>query len=237
MKFLFFFLLLSSFSHGSEVDYSIFSSQEELFAYEKSRLQDESLEGEALAQAYLDIGESYLFNGDYELALEHLFFGYKIAQNCEKESKELLSRGLFGIAVTYANLNRVEESYFAIQTMGAQLRSYHCSDCYNQEDQNDVFLIGSEDFSIFGPDKLPIRDCIERAQGVAKAANELISLVTRVDSQFFLRRGIDALENGAIECCLKGGIWKACLRPIAIKYHNWNQKWKVFNIPPDPAWD
>lgn len=48
---------------------------------------------------------------------------------------------------------------------------------------------------------------------------------------------IAILQHRALECYAAGGLWKACVGPLAEKWQAWNHKWKVLHIPPDPAWD
>lgn len=234
MKFLLFFLLLSAGVHAFEMDYSHFSTPEELIVYEKNRLQESTLEGEALAEAYMDLGESYLLSEQYELALEHLSAGYEIAQNCIERKEHLPSRALFGLAITYANLDRLEESYFAIETMEMQLRRSYCQGC---EEVGHIILMGLEEPPILGADTVSIKECMDRVRGTINRANELISFVKRAEVQFILRNIIADLGDRSIRCCQSGGVWKACLRPLVNKWYKWNEKWRLFGIPPDPAWD
>jgi hypothetical protein len=78
MKVFLLFLLFYSNCYGFEVDYSLFSTSEELLFYEKTRLEECGLKNEELGEAYIDLGESYLFAEKYELALEHLAIGYTL---------------------------------------------------------------------------------------------------------------------------------------------------------------
>lgn len=65
----------------------------------------------------------------------------------------------------------------------------------------------------------------------------ILAQVKSPATQLVLRRVIDDLANQARQCCWRGGVWKGCIQKLANKFHIWNQKWKAFGIPPDPAWD
>ncbi len=230
MKLILFFMFISSSIYAFKVDYSQFSTPEELIAYEKSKIEEGGLESDELAEAYIDLGESYLFNDQYELGLEYLSIGYEISQNSPKKQKETFPRVLFGLAVIYANLNQMEESYFMLESIQTELQKYNCK-------ENHAFLTQVNNTPILGPDKISTRECVTRAANTADSARGLISLVPRKEVRFLLQTLIKGLENSAIDCCYAGGVWKACLQPIVNKWHLWNEKWKVFKIPPDPAWD
>lgn len=71
--------------------------------------------------------------------------------------------------------------------------------------------------------------------GVALA--QLINALPKNAAKIALGSIIAILEQKALDCCVAGGLWKACVGPLAEKFNNWNQKWKVLRIPPDPAFD
>lgn len=82
-----------------------------------------------------------------------------------------------------------------------------------------------------------MKECLERVGNTVSMSKKLIAFVKRKEVVFLLTTLIDGLEERASRCCRAGGLWKACLQPLVNKWHLWNQKWKVFGIPPDPAWD
>ena len=94
----------------------------------------------------------------------------------------------------------------------------------------------TEDVPIYGPDKISVRDCIDFVNNTVALAQVLIDIVPSAPVRGSLTLMIRSLSNQAISCCRKGGIWKSCVQPLMNKYHLWNQKWKVFGIPPDPSW-
>ncbi len=217
-----------------EIDYSSFFSPEEVIAYEESRVQDSELEGMDLADAYIDLGESYLLCGHYEKALYNLGVGAELARDCQLE--RTFPRAFLGLAITYANMGLMEEFYAAVKVMQAELETGYCLDCQKARDSAyRIELTYSSE--ILGPDKISIQDCIDRVQGTADSANELISFVRRPEVQFILRGVIRDLRDRALHCCRAGGLWKACLQPLTNKWAKWNEKWKLFGIPPDPSWD
>jgi tetratricopeptide (TPR) repeat protein len=204
--------------------------------YEKSRVEEAELKGQDLAEAYVDLGESYLLNEQYELALESLSLGYEIAQNYVDREKSMFPRALIGLAITYANLGRLEEAYFVIENMENQLKKLYCRDCRIEEEES-YLLIDSEAPPLIGPDRISIGECVNRVVGTARRSRELISFVKKPEVQFILNNIIGDLEDRANRCCHAGGVWKACLGPLVNKWYKWNEKWKLFKIPPDPAWD
>ena len=101
----------------------------------------------------------------------------------------------------------------------------------------DVRLCKGEEY-VIGPEKEPYSGwCKQTVQTTASALSDLITFVLRVEVQLILRKLIDGLAVEGLKCCAKGGVWKSCVGPLAKKLHIWNQKWKCFGIPPDPAWD
>jgi hypothetical protein len=89
---------------------------------------------------------------------------------------------------------------------------------------------------IYGPDQVSVKDCIDFINNTIDLAKLLIS---KSPSSFrgILTFTIEQLGRQARNCCLSGGLWKGCVQTLCNKYHQWNQKWKLFGIPPDPAWD
>ena len=101
MRFLIVFMMLVRFCSALEIDYSAFSSPEEVIMYEEFQVQAGGLEGRALADAYIDLGESYLLYGNYEKALHNLNIGAELAQDYQLKEEGLFFRALLGLAITY----------------------------------------------------------------------------------------------------------------------------------------
>ena len=202
------------------------------------------------ADSYINRAESYLLCQKYELALDDLQIGYQLLQGI-KDNPTLLFRSLFGLAVVYANIDNLDEFYAVYKSMQELLHAHKCAGC--SEKHSSCYMMKSEEFPnlisshesekfltsdqpILGPDRISIEDCIERAQGTANCAKVIIGF-SKTRAQFILNTLVDNLTDQAIQCCIAGGLWKACLQPLVNKWYQWNEKWKVLGIPPDPAWD
>lgn len=247
-------LTLSCPGFSEEKDYADFKSIEELIDYETAMISNSS-GSEALSDAHLSRGESYLISEEYAKALEDLQKGYAIATLLPNESKyPALLRSLFAQTFAFANIDMMENMQACADEMNRILDSYHCSDCsenslakthksmrhdevlslQKKTDTNLITLLASD--QIIGEDEISIGECVQRAQNTATLARALI-VKSRVAVQFALQMIIDPLERSAISCCRAGGIWKACLQPLVSKWVQWNRKWDAFRIPPDPSWD
>jgi hypothetical protein len=102
----------------------------------------------------------------------------------------------------------------------------------NEENKTD----GSE--YVLGPDKEPYPGwCHEVVINTARSLHMMIALVPRTEVRIVLSQLIECLKEEGLRCCDLGGVWKGCVGPLAKKLYIWNQKWKMFEIPPDPAWD
>lgn len=244
---LFFILsfLMNSFVFSEEINYHSFSSFDELISYETNQIANfYSGDYENLSDAYINRGESHLLAGNYELAATDLKNGYEIAELCDLEVKPvLLLRSLLGLAFSYGIMNEIEEFHLIEQEIRNLFDMLDCEKTEKRQSSNHSgFHLGYSAMAskvekpILGPDRISITDCVDTARGTARASRILI-LKAKLEVQTFLNILIDDLENRAVRCCIAGGIWKACLQPIVNKWQKWNEKWKVFGIPPDPAWD
>lgn len=99
-----------------------------------------------------------------------------------------------------------------------------------------MFYANKVDAPIFGPDKISVNDCIDLIDNTVGYCKLLICR-SPPPARATLSFVIDQIAKEGRKCCYVGGVWKGCFQPLANKYHEWNQKWKVFGIPPDPAWD
>lgn len=165
-------------------------------------------------------------------------------------SPNLIFRSLFGQALAYAYLDKVEEVECIAKTLLNIIQSMQCSDCsndfYNKITTSSrprtsgaypVLLCANNDnVPIHGPDRISIQDCIDMIENTRGYAKLLISKAP-AKVRAVLTFTIDQLADAGRKCCRAGGVWKACFQPLANKYHQWNQKWQIFGIPPDPAWD
>lgn len=228
-----------------EINYESFDSLQEVIEFETSQIsQADSNDPAMLADMYISRGESYLLGDQNDLALQDLQTGYEIAKASNSEdARPIFFRCLFGLAIANGNIGNLEEVYAIGESMKGILDSYKCACKGDNQIVNEKYLLRKQVFDattrvdILGPDRISIGECINNAQGTASRARALISFVKRVEVQFTLNILIDDLLERSINCCRAGGIWKACLQPIVDKWNQWNEKWRVFGIPPDPAWD
>jgi len=232
---------------SEEINYGMFSSFEELISYETNQiLFFHSEDFEALSNAYINRGESYLIAGNYNLAIEDLKNGYEVAELCNSDVKTALClRSLLGLVFSYGIMDEMEEFHVIEQEIRNLFGAFECRTLEKRQHLNRsgsrfgysaMTTHSSVEQPIHGPDKISIADCIDRARGTARASRILI-LRAKLEVQTFLNILIDDLEDRAVRCCIAGGLWKACLQPIVNKWQKWNEKWKVFGIPPDPTWD
>ncbi len=238
-----FILNISVFSE--EINYSMFSSFNELISYETNQIHIFYSGGfEDLSNAYLNRGESHLLAGNYNLAVEDLKNGYELAEICDPDVKPMLMlRSLLGLVFSYGIMDEMEEFHSTEQEIRNLFDTFECKKIEKRQDSNRPgFRFGysamaaNAEKPILGPDEISISECVRRARTIAGSSRILISN-SRVDVQTFLNTLISDLEERSVRCCYAGGVWKACLQPIANKWQKWNEKWNVFGIPPNPAWD
>jgi hypothetical protein len=243
-----------SVCNSKETDYSLFNSVEEIIEYETAEiLKISTNDHAALSDAYCTRGESFLLGENYELALLDFEKSYELAKFISTEDLIIvLFRPLFGLALVYGHLNLEEQFTAAISEMRAILET--CSCCDREQNTEHLFSKNHSELNfherfnyisnstkipdqpILGPDHISIRDCIDRVDATQNAAKLLI-VKAKAEFQYILNNIIDDLAVRARNCCRAGGIWKTCLQPIVNRWHQWNEKWKIFGIPPDPAWD
>lgn len=212
----------------------------EIIEHETAELSDiPNSEYELLAEGYLSRGESYLICERFKEAVSDLQKGYELAAFCKDDEKRALAlRSLFGLALAYGYLDMLEEVYASARSMRAILDSCNCADC------NEFLKVGLHELNhstlvnqpILGPTQISVSECVDRVNGVQNASKVLI-VKAKPEIQIVLHIMIDDLADRARFCCRRGGVWKGCLQPVVNKWHLWNEKWKLFAIPPDPSWD
>jgi len=225
---------------GIELDYSHFRSIEEVIDYETVQIANTSSDNySTLIDIYFSRAESYLLLNMQNQALNDLEMGFKLAQYCnENECTFLFLRYLFDSAILYGLMDRMDDLYNSAASIQELLTySMHEKRCENQNILPTFSKVNLTDRPILGPNKITIDECFEFVQGTSSKLRYLISLVPKAEAQVILHITIDGLHNEALRCCSAGGIWKACLQPLVNKWYNWNEKYKLLGIPPDPAWD
>jgi hypothetical protein len=145
------------------------------------------------------------------------------------------------LAIVYANIDQLEKFHTVVHSIEELLDAHTCTECSEKHHLAKLCSYALEkalvsDQPILGPERISIEECIERSKTTANCARLIIGF-SKSRAQLILKHLVDSLEDRAIRCCMAGGLWKACLQPLIHKWHRWNEKWKVFGIPPDPAWD
>lgn len=175
------------------------------------------------ADSYINRAESYLLCQKYELALSDLRIGNQLA----KDSPVLLFRSLFGLAIAYANINQLPEFYAIAEHIENFLDAHKCIECSAKESTELCsYALEKALTSDAEPDRISVEACIEKANNTAKYARVLIDK-SHPAAKFVLNALISRLTNKAITCCAAGGLWRGCIQPLATKWQEWNEKWKI----------
>ncbi len=183
------------------------------------------------ADSYINRAESYLLCQNYDLALSDLEVGYQLSQDIE-DHPTLYFRSLFGLAIVYANIDELEKFNAVVNSIEAFLDAHKCTGCSEKQHSVElcsyVKLLVSDDPE---PERISVEACIEKANNTARYARILIDK-SHPAARFVLNALVNRLTNKAIKCCVAGGLWRGCIQPLATKWHEWNEKWKVFDRLP-----
>jgi hypothetical protein len=238
--------------HCTEINFMSFNSIDEIIEFETaeiSKINSEDYEG--IADAYASRGESLLLIDHFEEALADFQnsyeFGIKLCAEKSATSTEIIFRALFGQAIAYANLNELEYVCLITDKLKEIMRSVNCSRCKNKSPQTvlncskiNAYIFSStmqiENVPIYGPEQISLQDCLDLIDNTV-ALSKLLIAKAPASARAPLTVIIDQLAQEARKCCRRGGLWKGCFQKLANKYHQWNQKWMVLGIPPDPSWD
>ena len=201
-----------------------FHSIQEVLDFETTQIADLGS-----ADCYINRAESYLLCQDYDLALSDLEVGYQLLQNTE-DNLTLRFRSLFGLAIVYANIDQLENFNAVVNSIEEFLDAHKCTGCSEKHHSVElcsyVRLLVSDDAP--EPERISVEACIERANNTAKYARILIDK-SHPAARFVLNALVTRLTNKAIKCCVAGGLWKGCIQPLATKWQEWNEKWKIFD--------
>lgn len=185
------------------------------------------------ADCYINRAESYLLCQNYDLALHDLEIGYQLLQNIE-DHLTLHFRSLFGLAIVYANIDQLEKFHAVESSIEAFLDAHKCTRCSEKHHSIELCsyvlakLLVSD---ISEPEQISVEACIEKANNTAKYARILINK-SHPAARLVLNALVNRLTNKAIKCCVAGGLWKGCIQPLATKWQEWNEKWKIFDRLP-----
>lgn len=204
-----------------------FHSVQEVLDFETAQIADLGS-----ADSYINRAESYLLCQKYALALDDLEVGYQLLQSIEN-NPTLLFRFLFGLAIVYANIDKLEEFYAVVNSIEELLNAHKCIGC-SEKHSIELCTYAWEKLLVSDvpePDRISVEACIEKANNTAKHARILIDK-SHPAAKFILNALVNKLTNKAIKCCIAGGLWRGCIRPLATKWQEWNEKWKIFDRLP-----
>jgi tetratricopeptide (TPR) repeat protein len=223
-KFILIFLLSALWQLGyAQTD---FNSVQEVLDFETAQI---AVLGSA--DSYINRAESYLLCQNYDLALSDLEVGYQLSQDIE-DHPTLYFRSLFGLAIVYANIDELEKFNAVVSSIETLLDAHKCTGCSEKQHSVElcsyVKLLVSDDPE---PERISVEACIEKANNTARYARILIDK-SHPAAQVVLNALVNRLTNKAIKCCIAGGLWKGCIQPLATKWHEWNEKWKIFDRLP-----
>jgi hypothetical protein len=200
---------------------------------------------ESLADLYISRGETYLLYGAFEQALEDLKYAWDVIAFLSYDAttkKQLEFRALLNFAFIYA-LTSEEAALFEVGNRLLFIVDHLClSRCSKASTastlRNGLEIVLCGGAKILGPDVEPRPGwCREVVISTATLMLALASTAPNAIIRTALLGIIGVLQDKALRCCEAGGLWKVCVGPIAEKWQQWNQKWKVLHISPDPAWD
>jgi hypothetical protein len=176
------------------------------------------------ADSYINRAESFLLCQKYYLALDDLEIGNQLA----KDQSTMLLRSLFGLAIVYANIDKLQEFYVVVNSIEQLLDAHKCVECATLDSKELCFYILEKSLlSKNKPDRISIEECIEKANNTANYARILINK-SHPAAKLVLNALVNRLTNKAIKCCAAGGLWRDCIHPLATKWLEWSEKWKVF---------
>lgn len=178
------------------------------------------------AKYYVERGENLLALGKFDEAVSHLHYGYELSSDAKVATLEL--RSLFAVMLAYVCLDKEEEALQVSYLVQKLLDEMQCKDC------GKVRLCNDDDY-VIGPEQEPYDGWCEEAVSTTGAALKGVVRGARlgIAARETLVFTIDKFQQQAMKCCAKGGLWKACVGPLAKKLY----EWRVLGIPPDAAWD
>ncbi|HEV3269984.1 MAG TPA: hypothetical protein VGZ69_04965 [Candidatus Rhabdochlamydia sp.] len=200
-----------------------FNSIQEVLDFETAQIADLGS-----ADSYINRAESYLLCQDYDLALNDLEAGSQLIE----DDPTLHFRSLFGLAIVYANIDQLDKFYTVVNSIEEFLDAHVCTGC--SEKQHSVELCSYVKLLVSDtpePERISVEACIEKANNTARYARILIDK-SHPAARFVLNALVNRLTNKAIKCCLAGGLWRGCIQPLATKWQEWNEKWKIFDRLP-----
>lgn len=204
------------------------------FSYDYNNAQQFFLDNSSIElsdiQICLDTGECYLASGQFDKAIDCLEQGYELNLNTEISSfqEELGLRFLFAMMLAYVCSNEELIALNISDHLQNLLDRRECTECYR------IHTCKDEEY-VIGPNKEPYdgwcREVVNTTGAALKGVVRGSPLHLAAKESIIFT--IDKFQEQARNCCARGGLWKACVGPLARKLH----EWKMLGVPADPMWD
>lgn len=242
MNFYFFVFFLATCSLGFSNSKCISDSIQRTIENESTQInfiENQNGPKPKLAKAYNARGISNFFNAEYDKALQDFNKVIEVLEEIEA-GESLLAGAWMGKMLTHAYLGDEQNVILDLQMLD-YIFSCHQPCC--SLNSNHCFPVNTHDKMLESksawPENKPMStwECEQTVKNTAFAMECLATKIPQNSIKLLAIKGIDEMKEAALNCCYRGGLWSACLKPMAEKFHQWNQKWKLFGIPPDPAWD
>jgi len=238
------YLLICFYLSSSAVaaDCQDFSNLEYILQMESSAIENNSIDNpSALAEAYLSRAETYLLTNRVEEAFSDFSNVLNLSMQIPDEANEanIRFRAYFGMTIVESVLGNEESALNYVSLLEELIKSFYCFEC---KYSNSLTIRFPEQkhywgVEILGPDEEPRKGWCEEIVHSTAAMMEVLALKAKLGVRTALIGIIKGLEIRAVKCCQSGEFWKACVEPIVAKWKQWNDKWDVLRIPPDPLWD
>lgn len=231
----------SSFGDSPDINYESCTCIQDVLNYEtRLILECDQDNVDHLVDLYISRGETYMINGQFSDAVDDFFIAYVFLEKVKNDAL-LRFRLLFNEIMWHAFMGDEKK----VMIIGEYLVSSFDEICFQKRFGNQNVNLSTVRAPLFfcktkivGPDQEPYPGwCKEIVISTGVALAQLICVLPKNAAKIALGSVIAILEQKALDCCEAGGLWKGCVGPLAEKFNNWNQKWKVLKIPPDPAYD
>jgi hypothetical protein len=138
------------------------------------------------------------------------------------------------LAIVYANIDQLEKFHTVVHSIEELLDAHTCTECSEKHHLAKLCSYELKKLLVSDvpePESISVEACIEKANNTAKYARMLIAK-SHPTAQLVLNPLVDRLTKKAIKCCIAGGLWRGCIQPLATKWQEWNEKWKIFDKLP-----
>lgn len=251
-RIIFFILVFWSLSlevQAFQIDYRKCESLEDVIKSETLQIEQTSYSNhEELASLYIARGESYLLAAKYNDALDDFQkANFQLEYiNDEEVVFNFNFLSLLSEIVCYDALGYTEEADLGIKQLQLKVDQFKCTNCNrNTLESDNPILISNKNHltKIYRTEFADPREpqpaswCVDTVKNTCAVLRGIAANIPSSVTRFSAMELISSLQQSAINCCYAGGLWSVCIKPLADKFEQWNRKWKVLGIPPDPSWD